>query len=81
MGQKGRDGRVSVDGIELDYKVRGNGEYVVLVHAGHLCRLVQTSPEAIDTTKRYRVVCYPGGMAERLVAFFARHRIKAAIKN
>jgi len=37
MARAGRMERVEVNGVELEYEVRGSGEPVLLIHGSHLC--------------------------------------------
>jgi pimeloyl-ACP methyl ester carboxylesterase len=50
--------RASLDGIELEYEVRGAGEPVVLVHAGVFARWYQPLLDEPALTSRYRVLTY-----------------------
>jgi pimeloyl-ACP methyl ester carboxylesterase len=56
--QEVRMGRASLDGIELDYEVRGVGEPVVLVHAGVFADWFKPLLSEPALTGRYRVVSY-----------------------
>ena len=60
MGQKSRDGlrRVNVDGIELEYEVRGTGEPVLLIHAGVFAGWFEPLLKQSKLVKQYRVVSY-----------------------
>ena len=60
MGQKSRDGlqRVTVDGIELEYEVRGTGEPVVLIHAVVFAGWFEPLLKQSKLVKQYRVVSY-----------------------
>jgi pimeloyl-ACP methyl ester carboxylesterase len=50
--------RASLDGIELEYEVRGSGEPVVLVHAGVIASWFTPLLEEPALTGRYRVLSY-----------------------
>jgi pimeloyl-ACP methyl ester carboxylesterase len=50
--------RASLDGIELEYEVRGTGEPVVLVHAGVFARWYQPLLDEPALAGRYRVLTY-----------------------
>jgi pimeloyl-ACP methyl ester carboxylesterase len=50
--------RASLDGIELEYEVRGAGEPVVLVHAGVFARWYQPLLDEPALAGRYRVLTY-----------------------
>src|SRR5262245_51050932 len=50
--------RASLDGVELEYEVRGVGEPVVLVHAGIFADWFKPLVEEQALTGRYRVVTY-----------------------
>ncbi len=50
--------RATLDGIELEYEVRGAGEPVVLVHAGVLAEWFQPLLQERALTERYQVVSY-----------------------
>ena len=50
--------RASLDGIELEYVVRGAGELVVLVHAGVFARWYQPLLDEPALAGRYRVLTY-----------------------
>ncbi len=50
--------RASLDGIELEYEVRGVGEPVVLVHAGVFARWYQPLLDEPALAGRYRVLTY-----------------------
>ncbi len=50
--------RVTLDGIELEYEIRGVEEPVVLVHAGLLAEWFQPLMQEQALTDRYRVVSY-----------------------
>lgn len=50
--------RAAVDGIELEYEIRGSGEPVVLVHAGIFADWFKPLLEQPALTGRYRVVSY-----------------------
>jgi pimeloyl-ACP methyl ester carboxylesterase len=50
--------RAVMNGVELDYEVRGNGEPVVLVHAGVFADWFKPLLDEGTLTSRYRVVNY-----------------------
>ncbi len=50
--------RAALDGIELEYEVRGAGEPVVLVHAGVLAEWFKPLVQERALTGRYQVVSY-----------------------
>ena len=50
--------RANVDGVELEYETRGNGEPVVLVHAGIFADWFKPLLEEPALDGRYRVVSY-----------------------
>ena len=74
--------RAALDGIELEYEVRGSGEPVVLVHAGVFADWFKPLLQERTLTDRYHVVSYHrvgyAGMAEGPAAFFARHSLSAS---
>jgi pimeloyl-ACP methyl ester carboxylesterase len=51
-------GRANLDGIELDYRIQGAGEPVVLVHAGLFADWFKPLLTESVLTSRYRVVSY-----------------------
>jgi 3-oxoadipate enol-lactonase len=50
--------RASVDGIELEYEIRGRGEPVVLVHAGIFAEWFRPLVAEPALTGRHRVLSY-----------------------
>jgi pimeloyl-ACP methyl ester carboxylesterase len=56
--QAGPFKRATLDGIELEYEVRGSGEPVVLVHGGCLADLFGPLMEERALTAKYRVISY-----------------------
>jgi pimeloyl-ACP methyl ester carboxylesterase len=56
--QEARMGRVNLDGIELDYRVEGSGEPIVLVHAGLFAEWFSPLLKEPALTGRYRLVSY-----------------------
>ena len=50
--------RASIDGVELEYETRGNGEPVVLVHAGIFADWFKPLVDEPGFAGRYRVVSY-----------------------
>lgn len=50
--------RANVDGLELEYEIRGSGEPVVLVHAGIFADWFKPLVDEPVLTGRYRVVSY-----------------------
>src|SRR5262245_65619221 len=52
------EGRARLDGLELEYDVRGAGEAVVLVHAGVFANWYQPLLEEPSLAGRYRVLTY-----------------------
>jgi pimeloyl-ACP methyl ester carboxylesterase len=50
--------RAAVDGVELEYEVRGRGETVVLIHAGIFADWFAPLLARTELTDKYRVVSY-----------------------
>src|SRR5262249_9361049 len=50
--------RATIDGVELEYEMRGTGEPVVLVHAGIFADWFKPLLEEPILTGRYRVLSY-----------------------
>jgi pimeloyl-ACP methyl ester carboxylesterase len=50
--------RAAIDGIELEYEIRGSGEPVMLMHAGVLADWFRPLLEEPALTRRYRLVRY-----------------------
>src|SRR5262249_29705306 len=50
--------RASLDGVELEYEVRGVGEPVVLVHAGVFAGWYKPLLNELALTNRHRVLTY-----------------------
>jgi pimeloyl-ACP methyl ester carboxylesterase len=50
--------RAALDGVELEYEVRGAGEPVVLIHAGCCCDFFKPLLEEPALADRYRLVSY-----------------------
>src|SRR5262245_55718076 len=50
--------RASLDGVELEYEVRGVGEPVVFVHAGVFAGWYKPIPNELTLANRYRVLTY-----------------------
>ncbi len=50
--------RANIDGVELEYETRGNGEPVVLVHAGIFADWFKPLVDEPGFAGRYRVVSY-----------------------
>lgn len=55
---EGATRRAALDGIELQYEIRGSGEPVVLVHAGVFADWFKPLLEQSSLTRRYRLVSY-----------------------
>ena len=58
MGEPGRWERAPLDGVELEYQVRGTGAPVVLLHNGALIEGFRPLLEEPVLTDRYRLVSY-----------------------
>ena len=50
--------RAKLDGIELEYEVRGTGEPVIFVHGGFLYNAFQPLMDDPNLTKRFRMLSY-----------------------
>jgi pimeloyl-ACP methyl ester carboxylesterase len=65
--------RVAVQGLELEYEIRGSGEPVVLVHAGIFADWFKPILDEPALTDRYRVVSY------HRVGYAASGRVTGAV--
>ena len=65
--------RAILDGIELEYEVRGVGEPVILVHAGVFAEWFEPLMNEQALTGRYRVVRYPRA------GYASSSRVKGAV--
>jgi pimeloyl-ACP methyl ester carboxylesterase len=50
--------RAALEGVELEYEVRGSGEWVVLIHAGVFADWFKPLLEETALTERYRALSY-----------------------
>jgi hypothetical protein len=74
--------RAALEGIELEYEIRGAGEPVLLIHPGHFADwfmpLPNVEPFVLPGATHLLQIQNPRGMAEALAAFFARHPLRAS---
>jgi pimeloyl-ACP methyl ester carboxylesterase len=56
--EKSKFSRATLDGVELDYEIRGAGEPVVFVHGGFLINGFKPLMDDPNLLKRYRLITY-----------------------
>jgi pimeloyl-ACP methyl ester carboxylesterase len=56
--KQSRMGRAVFEGVELEYEVRGNGEWVVLIHAGVFADWFKPLLEETSLNEHYRMLSY-----------------------
>jgi pimeloyl-ACP methyl ester carboxylesterase len=56
--KQSRSNRAAFEGVELEYEVRGSGEWVVLIHAGVFADWFTPLLEETAITERYRALSY-----------------------
>ena len=50
--------RASVNGVELEYELKGSGEPVLLIHGSHICRSFLPLLAQSVLTERYTLIRY-----------------------